>query len=122
MKQAFTSLPPRPFSPGISHATGICHTPSPQAHAPDRQAVHHHVGGDRSEGDGEKAGIERRPVAKTTSRIHHSLHRGNRVTSCTVAVARTESGPAYRTCGKAGSLWRIVPGAQVPQTCLKRGR
>ncbi|MFD5951529.1 PhzF family phenazine biosynthesis protein [Streptomyces collinus] len=27
-----------------------------------------------------------------------------------------------RPCGKAGSLWRIVPGGQVPQTCLKRVR
>jgi Tfp pilus assembly protein PilV len=60
------------------------------------------------------------PVATTTSPIHHYLYRGDRVTSCTVAVARTESGPAYRKCGKAGSLWRIVPGGQVPQTCLKR--
>ncbi|MGW7513858.1 hypothetical protein ACWGJ0_39880 [Streptomyces massasporeus] len=62
------------------------------------------------------------PVATTTSPVHHYLHRGDRVTSCTVAVARTESGPAYRKCGEAGSLWRIVPGGQVPQTCLKRVR
>ncbi|MFI0141887.1 hypothetical protein [Streptomyces luteogriseus] len=62
------------------------------------------------------------PVATTTSPVHHYLHRGDRVTSCTVAVARTESGPAYRKCGKTGSLWRVVPGGQVPQTCLKRVR
>lgn len=47
---------------------------------------------------------------------------GGQVTSCTVTVARTESGPAYRKCGKTGSLWRVVPGGQVPQTCLKRVR
>ncbi|MFF8940371.1 hypothetical protein ACF08O_37840 [Streptomyces paradoxus] len=58
------------------------------------------------------------PVATTTSPVHHYLHRGDRVTSCTVAVARTESGPAYRKCGKAKSLWRVVRGGQVPQTCL----
>ncbi|MGW0294741.1 hypothetical protein [Streptomyces tuirus] len=62
------------------------------------------------------------PVATTASPVHHYLHRGDRVTSCTVAVARTQSGPAYRKCGKSGSLWRIVPGGQVPQTCLKRAR
>ncbi|MEU1918328.1 hypothetical protein [Streptomyces massasporeus] len=60
------------------------------------------------------------PVAKTTSPVHHYLHRGDRVTSCIVAIARTESGPAYRKCGKTGNIWRIVPGGQVPQTCLKR--
>ncbi|MFD9984002.1 hypothetical protein ACFWZJ_26865 [Streptomyces massasporeus] len=60
------------------------------------------------------------PVAKTTSPVHHYLRRGDRVTSCVVAVARTESGPAYRKCGKAGNVWRVVPGGQVPQTCLKR--
>jgi hypothetical protein len=60
------------------------------------------------------------PVAKTTSPVHHYLHRGDRVTSCVVAVARTESGPAYRKCGKTGSVWRVVSGGQVPQTCLKR--
>ncbi|MCF1646026.1 hypothetical protein [Streptomyces indiaensis] len=62
------------------------------------------------------------PVATTTSPLHHYLHRGDRVTSCTVVVARTETGPAYRKRGKAGSLWRIVRGGQVPQTYLKRVR
>ncbi|MEU3855680.1 hypothetical protein [Streptomyces sp. NPDC029554] len=62
------------------------------------------------------------PVATPTSPVHHYLHRGDRVTSCTVAIARTQSGPAYRKCGKGGNLWRIVPGGQVPQTCLKRVR
>jgi hypothetical protein len=60
------------------------------------------------------------PVAKTTSPVHHYLHRGDRVTSCIVAIDRTESGPAYRKCGKTGNVWRVVPGGQVPQTCLKR--
>jgi hypothetical protein len=62
------------------------------------------------------------PVATTTSPVHHYLHRGDRVASCIVAIARTESGPAYRKCGKSGNVWRIVPGGQVPQTCLKRVR
>lgn len=54
------------------------------------------------------------------SPIHHYLRKGEVVRSCLVAVARTDSGPAYRACGGEGHLWRIVPGGQVPQTCLKR--
>ncbi|MFC8880183.1 hypothetical protein [Streptomyces ardesiacus] len=60
------------------------------------------------------------PVATMQSPIHHHLRKGQVVTSCYVAVARTESGPAYEACGSEGHLWRIVPGGQVPQTCLKR--
>jgi len=60
------------------------------------------------------------PVATMQSPIHYHLRKGQVVTSCYVAVARTESGPAYEACGGEGHLWRIVPGGQVPQTCLKR--
>ena len=59
------------------------------------------------------------PVASMRSPIHHYLRQGEVVRSCVVAV-RTASGPAYRACGRAGSLWRIVPGGQAPQTCLRR--
>ncbi|WP_404200575.1 hypothetical protein [Streptomyces tauricus] len=59
-------------------------------------------------------------VATMNSPIHHYLKRGEMVRSCIVATARTQSGPAYRACGKDGNLWRIVPGGQVPQTCLRR--
>ncbi|WP_406011171.1 hypothetical protein OG440_37315 [Streptomyces sp. NBC_00637] len=60
------------------------------------------------------------PVAKPDSPVDHSLRRGQRVTSCIVAIARTERGPAYRACGRHGSTWRVVPGGQIPQTCLKK--
>lgn len=60
------------------------------------------------------------PVATMKSPIHHHLKKGQIVRSCVVAVARTQSGPAYRACGGEGHIWRIVSGGQVPQTCLKR--
>lgn len=60
------------------------------------------------------------PVATMRSPIHHYLAKGEVVRSCVVAVARTSSGPAYRACGGEGHLWRIVPGGQVPQTCLRK--
>ncbi|MEU5483480.1 hypothetical protein [Streptomyces mirabilis] len=60
------------------------------------------------------------PVATMNSPVDHHLRKGQVVTSCVVAVARTESGPAYRACGAEGNLWRIVPGGQVPQSCLRR--
>ncbi|MGW0572984.1 hypothetical protein [Streptomyces tauricus] len=59
-------------------------------------------------------------VVTMNSPIHHHLRRGEVVRSCVVAIGRTQSGPAYRACGREGSLWRIVPGGQVPQTCLRR--
>ncbi len=39
------------------------------------------------------------------SPIHHYLRKGQVVRSCVVAVARTESGPAYRACGGEGHFW-----------------
>ncbi|WP_314416213.1 hypothetical protein [Streptomyces sp. DSM 40484] len=60
------------------------------------------------------------PVATMNSPVHHHLSRGQVVGSCVVAIGRTQSGTAYRACGKHGSTWRIVQGGQVPQTCLKR--
>ncbi|MCW8383912.1 hypothetical protein [Streptomyces justiciae] len=66
------------------------------------------------------------PVAKVNSPVVRTLHRGDEVTSCAVAIARTNSGPAYHKCGKDGHTWRIVKddrngkGGQVPATCLKR--
>ncbi|MFD0055067.1 hypothetical protein ACFVHR_15175 [Streptomyces sp. NPDC127168] len=60
------------------------------------------------------------PVATMRSPIHHHLRKGQVVRSCVVAVDRTVSGPAYRACGGEGHVWRIVPGGQVPQSCLKR--
>ncbi|MEV3970214.1 hypothetical protein AB0K68_19020 [Streptomyces sp. NPDC050698] len=55
-----------------------------------------------------------------SSPIHHYLRKGQKARSCVVAIARTNSGPPYRACGKDGILWRIVPGGQVPKTCLRR--
>ncbi|MFD8725274.1 hypothetical protein ACFV2H_46875 [Streptomyces sp. NPDC059629] len=60
------------------------------------------------------------PVAKPNSPEDHYLHRGDVVTSCIVAIARTGQGPAYSECGRTGNIWRVVRGGQVPQTCLKR--
>ncbi|GHI98160.1 hypothetical protein TPA0906_00260 [Streptomyces olivaceus] len=60
------------------------------------------------------------PVASPNSPVVRYLHRGDVVTSCVEAIARTQSGPAYRKCGRGGHVWRIVKGGQVPATCLKR--
>ncbi|GGN40860.1 hypothetical protein [Streptomyces fuscichromogenes] len=60
------------------------------------------------------------PIATSLSPVDHYLRRGQVVRSCTVAVARTEGGPAYRACGGEGNTYRIVPGGQVPQACLRR--
>ncbi|MFE2195602.1 hypothetical protein ACFXAQ_32935 [Streptomyces olivaceus] len=60
------------------------------------------------------------PVATMRTPVHHYLKKGQVVRSCVVAVGRTTSGPAYRACGGEGHLWRIVPGGQVPQTCLRK--
>ncbi|OIJ68342.1 hypothetical protein WN71_007935 [Streptomyces mangrovisoli] len=57
------------------------------------------------------------PVATTRSPIVRYLRRGERVRSCVVAVGRDAS--QYRECG-GGSLWRVVPGGQVPSGCLRR--
>ncbi|MGN9821504.1 hypothetical protein ACTMUQ_40045 [Streptomyces sp. SD11] len=59
-------------------------------------------------------------VATMSSPIHHHLHRSQMVRCCVVAIARTQSGPAYRAYGKDGNLWHIAPSSQVPQTCLRR--
>ncbi|MFI7396230.1 hypothetical protein [Streptomyces tendae] len=61
-----------------------------------------------------------KPVASPDSPVVRYLHRGDVVTSCIEALARTWSGPAYRKCGRGGHVWRIVRGGQVPATCLKR--
>ncbi|GAA5216856.1 hypothetical protein [Streptomyces thinghirensis] len=61
-----------------------------------------------------------RPVASPDSPVVRYLHRGDVVTSCVAAIARTQSGPAYHKCGRGGHVWRIVRGGQVPATCLKR--
>ncbi|MFC8008481.1 hypothetical protein ACFUCH_35545 [Streptomyces olivaceus] len=58
------------------------------------------------------------PVATTRTRVHHYLYKGDVVKSCVTAVGRTAN--QYRACGKSDSLWQIVPGGQVPKTCLKR--
>ncbi|KES02975.1 hypothetical protein BU52_33025 [Streptomyces toyocaensis] len=60
------------------------------------------------------------PVASSNSPVVRYLHRGDVVTSCVEAIARTQSGPAYRKCGRDGHVWRIVRGGQVPATCLNR--
>jgi hypothetical protein len=57
------------------------------------------------------------PVATTRSPVVRYLRKGERVTSCVVAVGRGAS--RYLECG-GGSLWRVVPGGQVPARCLKR--
>lgn len=56
-------------------------------------------------------------VATTRSPVERYLRRGERVTSCVVAVGREAS--RYRECG-GGRLWRVVPGGQVPARCLER--
>ncbi|WP_328663244.1 hypothetical protein [Streptomyces sp. NBC_00328] len=58
------------------------------------------------------------PVATTRSPIVRYLRRGERVRSCIVAVGR-DPWSQYRECG-GGSLWRVVPGGQVPSGCLRR--
>ncbi|MGW6486234.1 hypothetical protein [Streptomyces sp. NPDC055056] len=60
------------------------------------------------------------PVARPDSPVDHYVHRGDVFASCTVAIARTPSGPAYRKCGRTGSTWRVVRGGQIPATCLRR--
>lgn len=60
------------------------------------------------------------PVAAPDSPVVRYLHRGDVVRSCVEAIARTQSGPAYRKCGRGGHVWRVVRGGQVPATCLKR--
>ncbi|GGQ50191.1 hypothetical protein ACFFKE_08245 [Streptomyces mutabilis] len=60
------------------------------------------------------------PVASPDSPAVRYLHQGDIVTSCVEAIARTQSGPAYRKCGRGGHVWRIVRGGQVPATCLER--
>ncbi|MEU2624613.1 hypothetical protein ABZ642_41990 [Streptomyces sp. NPDC007157] len=57
-------------------------------------------------------------VATTRSPVVRYLRRGERVPSCVVAVGR-DGWSQYRECG-GGSLWRIVPGGQVPARCLER--
>ncbi|MGY4983765.1 hypothetical protein ACWCYL_42740 [Streptomyces sp. 900105755] len=57
------------------------------------------------------------PVATAGSPVVRYLRKGERVTSCVVAVGRDAS--RYRECG-GGSLWRVVPGGQVPARCLER--
>ncbi|MGW5658437.1 hypothetical protein [Streptomyces humi] len=58
------------------------------------------------------------PVATTRSPVVRYLRKGERVTSCVVAVGRS-GWSHYRECG-GGSLWRVVPGGQVPARCLER--
>ncbi|MFF4121750.1 hypothetical protein ACFY0P_51455 [Streptomyces sp. NPDC001714] len=58
------------------------------------------------------------PVATTRSPIVRCLRRGERVTSCIVANGRV-GWSHYSECG-GGSLWRVVPGGQVPARCLER--
>ncbi|WP_316784585.1 hypothetical protein [Streptomyces sasae] len=56
------------------------------------------------------------PVAATTSPVVRYLRRGERVTSCVVAVGR-DAWSHYSDCG--GGLWRVVPGGQAPARCPK---
>lgn len=60
------------------------------------------------------------PVARPDSPVDHYVHRGAVLVSCTDAIARTEQGPAYRKCGRAGSVWRVMRGGQIPATCVRR--
>ena len=61
------------------------------------------------------------PAATMRTPIQHYLRKGEQVRSRIAAVARTDNGgPTYRARGRAGNLWRIVPGGQVPETCLRR--
>ncbi|MEU5314376.1 hypothetical protein [Streptomyces sp. NPDC021562] len=57
-------------------------------------------------------------VATTRSPVVRYLRKGERVTSCVVAVGRG-GWSHYRECG-GGSLWRVIPGGQVPARCLER--
>jgi hypothetical protein len=60
------------------------------------------------------------PVARPNSPVDHYVHRGDVLVSCVEAIGRAESGPAYRKCGRTGSVWRVVRGGQIPATCVKR--
>ncbi|MER5384252.1 hypothetical protein ABT040_28925 [Streptomyces sp. NPDC002688] len=59
-------------------------------------------------------------VARPDSPVDHYVHRGDVLVSCIDAIARTERGPAYRKCGRTGSVWRVVRGGQIPATCVRR--
>ncbi|MFE9813124.1 hypothetical protein [Streptomyces sp. NPDC005548] len=59
-------------------------------------------------------------MARSDSPVDHYVRRGDVLLSCVQAMAHTEQGPAYRKCGRAGSVWRVVRGGQVPATCLRR--
>ncbi|MER7982749.1 hypothetical protein [Streptomyces sp. NPDC095817] len=59
-------------------------------------------------------------MARSDSPVDHYVHRGDVLASCTAAIARTLGGPAYRKCGRTGSVWRVVRGGQIPATCLRR--
>ncbi|MEY2244891.1 hypothetical protein AB8A21_18585 [Streptomyces sp. BF23-18] len=59
-------------------------------------------------------------VARPDSPVDHYVHRGDVLVSCFDAIARTERGPAYRKCGRTGSVWRVVRGGQIPATCVHR--
>ncbi|MFJ3673627.1 hypothetical protein ACIPSE_45020 [Streptomyces sp. NPDC090106] len=60
------------------------------------------------------------PIATTRSPVVGHLRKGKIVRSCVVGVGR-DSWSEYSECG-GGRLWRIVPGGQVPASCLKRVR
>ncbi|MFJ9350974.1 hypothetical protein [Streptomyces sp. NPDC101237] len=58
------------------------------------------------------------PVASTRAPIVRYLRKGERVTSCVIAGGRG-GWSQYPECG-GGTLWRVVPGGQVPSRCLRR--
>ncbi|MGW2748113.1 hypothetical protein [Streptomyces sp. NPDC001450] len=61
------------------------------------------------------------PVAKPDSPVVRYIHRGDILTTCVTAIARTDNGrPAYTKCGRGGWTWHVVQGGQIPATCTKR--
>ncbi|MFF4709257.1 hypothetical protein [Streptomyces sp. NPDC001297] len=98
---ALSAAPPAPAAPAASPSATPC--------ASTWQAVQKVAVRKPAWNDG--------PVATPRSPIVRYLRQGERVRSCVVGVGRDAS--AYRECG-GGTLWRIVPGGQVPATCLKR--
>ncbi|MEU6460163.1 hypothetical protein [Streptomyces sp. NPDC047065] len=102
--------------------TGLVTAPHASAGIPERAAAAACTA--RYEVVGKKVAVRKptnnAPVAAADSPVVRYLHRGDVVRSCVAAIARTESGPAYRKCGRGGHVWRVVRGGQAPATCLRK--
>ncbi|WP_406439076.1 hypothetical protein OHB14_51570 [Streptomyces sp. NBC_01613] len=55
-------------------------------------------------------------VADSNDRVTRYVYRGDKLTTCIVAIGR---GQTYKKCGRTGYDWYIVRGGQIPVTCAK---